>query len=85
MMQFDKVEGASALVRGAGGVLKIFDLFTRNQRLYIKHNGGFLEIGPNSGGDHLTSTPCIRILEIDCPGVSSDKLGRPTLLENSHG
>lgn len=78
MKAFQRWHGATALVKD-NDVYTIRDIFAREGRLYAPHNKGFVLIGAKAGNEWLASPKGMSILEIDCPGMTSDKLGRPII------
>ena len=83
MKQFSIVDDAQALVRYKHGIQKIVNVYRRNERLFIPHGSGFIAICSLVDGSFTTVHPDIKVLEIDCDGISSDKFGRPSLLEKN--
>ena len=83
MIGFDRLPDGNALVRGANGVLKICDLYTRKEDLFIRFGSGFMQIGALHDGKYFTANRSTSILELDHPRITHDRLGRPKLL--GHG
>ena len=83
MKQFTIVEEAQALVRYKNGIQKIVNLYTRNERLFTPHGIGFIAICAKVEDAFTTIHPDIKVLEIDCEGISQDRFGRPALTEKN--
>lgn len=70
MKLFNKIEGAVAIVRFKGGILKQTDMYARGDRIFIPHNGGYLRVNCEFGGEYGTVNPDIKVLEFEAEGVS---------------
>ena len=81
MIRFDRLPDGNALVRGANGVLKVCDLYTRKGALFIRHGAGFMQICSLHDGKYLTANCAINILELDHPRITHDRFGRPNLID----
>lgn len=66
---FHKIEGAVAIVRHKGGVLKQSDMYARGERVFIPHSGGYLRVTAEFGGEFGTVNPNIKVLEFEADGV----------------
>ena len=67
---FHKIEGAVAIVRYKGGIMKQADMYARGDRVFIPHAGGYLRITAEFGGEWGTVNPDIKILEFEADGVT---------------
>lgn len=72
---FHKIEGAVAIARHKGSVLKQSDMYARGDRVYIPHQGGFLRVTQEFGGEFGTVIPAIKVLEFEAEGVEL-KMGK---------
>lgn len=75
MKLFFKIEGAIAIVRHKGGILKQSDMYARGDRVFIPHSGGYLRITQDFGGEFGTVNPDIKVLEFEAAGVEL-KMGK---------
>lgn len=67
---FHKIEGAVAIVRFKGGILKQSDMYARGERVFISHSGGYLRVCQKFGSEFGTVNPGIAVLEFDADGVT---------------
>jgi hypothetical protein len=66
MNLFHRIDDAQAIVRAKGGVFKQAELYSRGDRLYVKHGGGFVRVEGRNGNTDTwgTSSPSITVLEL---------------------
>lgn len=66
MNLFHRIDDAQAIVRTKTGVFKQTELYSRGDRLYVKHAGGFARIdGHNSNGESWgTSSPSLSVIDL---------------------
>lgn len=69
MNLFHKIEGAIAIVRHKGGILKQSDMYARGERVFIPHSGGYLRVTAEFSGEFGTVNPNIKVLEFEADGV----------------
>lgn len=72
MNLFHKIEGATAIVRGANCVEKQVDMFHRGERVYVPVGGGFVRICGRQGGDgqpFTTAHPRVAVVDYEAEGV----------------
>lgn len=69
MELFHKIEGAVAIVRHKGSILKQSDMYARGDRVYVPHAGGYLRVTAEFGGEWGTVIPTIKVLEFEADGV----------------
>lgn len=67
---FHKIEGAVAIVRFKGGLLKQSDMYARGERVFIPHQRGYLRITQEFGGEYGTINPDIKVIEFEADGVT---------------
>jgi len=67
MELFTSVAGGHAILRAPKGVLKQSDVYRRHDRLYVKAQGGFVEIRYLDAhtGLHSTGHPDVKIVEFE--------------------
>ena len=65
MEVFTQIDGAQAIVRYPKGVHKQVQLYSRKDRVYIPHSGGFVEVRYQWDGAIVTGHPDIKVLEHD--------------------
>lgn len=62
---FTVIEDAYAIVRFPKGVFKQTKIYSRKERLYVPHAGGFIRILGRFGEAWPTSHPDIKVIEMD--------------------
>lgn len=75
---FTIVEDGIAIVRAPKGVFKQTKVYTRGGRVFVPHAGGFIRVCAAFNGQHVTSHPDIRVVEIEAPGLELSK-GEPVI------
>ena len=65
MVEFSIVEDARALVRFKGGILKITNVYARNEKHFIPFRGGFVRICAKLGAEYPTCFPDIKVIELE--------------------
>jgi hypothetical protein len=87
MNLFHRIDDAQAIVRSKGGVFKQAELYSRGDRLYVKHGGGFVRVDGKvvSGNGWGTSSPAVTVLEL--PTLAdvefADKWGHPRIMRGA--
>lgn len=75
MKLFHKIEGALAIIRVKGGILKQVDMFARGDRVFVPYSGGYLRITAEFGGEYGTAMPDVKVIEFEAEGVEL-KMGK---------
>jgi hypothetical protein len=68
---FTVIDDATAIVRMPKGVLKQTKVYSRGERVFVPHSGGFIRLTAPFGDTFGTSHPDIKVVEIsqDVPGL----------------
>jgi len=77
MNLFTVIDDAVAIVRLKNGVQKQTKMYSRGDRVFIPHGGGYLRITAKFGDTFGTSHPDIKVEEFEAAGVLTDRIGHP--------